>query len=86
MTNHIYKGESWEQSIGKITTDDDTNDDNSTTAAVAAVPNPDNTEVNIENTDDEKLTDVLPGEDDPVDCEERELEVKDDWPPAEFEK
>ena len=33
---------------------------------------------NDNEKDDEKLTDVLPGEDDPVDCEERELEVKDD--------
>ena len=51
------------------------------------VPNPkDNIDRNDNEKDDEKLTDVLPGEDDPVDCEERELEVKDDWPSAEFEK
>ena len=43
------------------------------------VPNPkDNIDRNDNEKDDEKLTDVLPGEDDPVDCEERELEVKDD--------
>ena len=78
------KGESWDESIGKITTDNDTNVGNSITEEV---PNPkDNIDRNDNEKDDEKLTDVLPGEDDPVDCEERELEVKDDWPPAEFEK
>ena len=77
------KGESWDESIGKITTDNDTNVGNSITEEV---PNPkDNIDRNDNEKDDEKLTDVLPGEDDPVDCEERELEVKDDWPP-EFEK
>ena len=78
------KGESWDESSGKITTDNDTNVGNSITEEV---PNPkDNIDRNDNEKDDEKLTDVLPGEDDPVDCEERELEVKDDWPPAEFEK
>ena len=43
------------------------------------VPNPkDNIDKNDNEKDDETLTDVLPGEDEPVDCEERELEVKDD--------
>ena len=78
------KGESWDEFSGKITTDNDTNVGKSITEEV---PNPkDNIDRNDNEKDDEKLTDVLPGEDDPVDCEERELEVKDDWPPAEFEK
>ena len=43
------------------------------------VPNPkENIDKNDNEKDDETLTDVLPGEDEPVDCEERELEVKHD--------
>ena len=56
-----------------MTADNDTNVGNSITEEV---PNPkDNIDRNDNEKDDEKLTDVLPGEDDPVDCEERELGV-----------